>query len=112
MRCRMRIERATGEWLVFTDADVIFAPDLLRRTWHWRDDENWDHSTLLDALEMVGFWEVTMTLSRLGFTLGTQPWQVSDPKSAIYAGVGAFQLDAARSCTKLSARTKAGHGSG
>lgn len=85
--------RATGEWLVFTDADVRFSPDLLRRTLALVRRENWDHMTLLAALDLRGFWEVTtIGYLGLGFALGFQPWKVSDPKSNTYFGVGAFQL--------------------
>jgi glycosyltransferase involved in cell wall biosynthesis len=85
--------RATGEWIVFTDADVSFAPDLLRRALALVRRENWDHMTLLAALELRGFWEVTTVgYLGLGFALGFQPWKVSDPKSGTYFGVGAFQL--------------------
>ena len=79
--------------MVFTDADVRFAPDLLRRTMALAQHENWDHMTLLAALELRGFWEVTTVgYLGLGFALGFQPWKVSDPKSDTYFGVGAFQL--------------------
>ena len=85
--------QATGEWLVFTDADVRFSPDLLRRTLALALREKWDHLTLLTALELRGFWEITtIAFLGLGFTLGFQPWRVSDPKSSCYFGVGAFQL--------------------
>jgi glycosyltransferase involved in cell wall biosynthesis len=85
--------RATGEWLVFTDADVRYSPDLLRRTLALALRENWDHLTLLAALELRGFWEVTtVAYLGLGFAVGFQPWKVSDPKSGKYFGVGAFQL--------------------
>ena len=85
--------RSSGEWIVFTDADVRFAPDLLRRTMALAQHENWDHMTLLAALELRGFWEVTTVgYLGLGFALGFQPWKVSDPKSDTYFGVGAFQL--------------------
>jgi glycosyltransferase involved in cell wall biosynthesis len=86
-------ERSSGEWLVFTDADVRYSSDLLRRTLALAHRENWDHLTLLAALELRGFWEVTtVAYLGLGFALGFQPWRVSDPKSKTYFGVGAFQL--------------------
>jgi glycosyltransferase involved in cell wall biosynthesis len=85
--------RASGEWLIFTDADVRFSPDLLRRTLALALREKWDHLTLLAALELEGFWEITtVAYLGLGFALGFQPWKVSDPKSGRYFGVGAFQL--------------------
>jgi glycosyltransferase involved in cell wall biosynthesis len=85
--------RSSGEWIVFTDADVRFSPDLLRRTMALARAENWDHMTLLAALELRGFWEVTTVgYLGLGFALGFQPWKVSDSKSDTYFGVGAFQL--------------------
>ena len=85
--------QSSGEWLVFTDADVRYSPDLLRRTLALVLREEWDHLTLLAALELRGFWEVTtIGYLGLGFALGFEPWQVSNPNSKKYFGVGAFQL--------------------
>jgi len=86
-------EAATGEWLLFTDADVRFKVDLLRRAIALAKTRNLDHLTLLCDVEMVGFWEtVLITFFGLGFHLATDPWRVSDSHSSRYVGVGAFQL--------------------
>ncbi len=50
-------EASTGEWLLFTDADVRFAPDVLRRAVTLVKQRNVDHLTLFGDVEMVGFWE-------------------------------------------------------
>src|SRR5580692_1655827 len=52
-------EKSRGDWLVFTDADVHFAPDVLRRSVALALERGWDHLTLLTAVEMRGFWETT-----------------------------------------------------
>jgi glycosyltransferase involved in cell wall biosynthesis len=86
-------EHSSGEWLVFTDADVRFAPDVLRRAVSVARHGGLDHLTLFGDVEMVGFWEtVLITFFGLGFNLSTDPARVSDPKSRAYVGVGAFQM--------------------
>jgi Glycosyl transferase family 2 len=86
-------ERSTGEWLVFTDADVHFAPDVLRRALALTLRNGWAHLTLLGRAEMYGFFEkIVMTFFGFGFILGTKPWQARDPQSRGYIGVGAFQM--------------------
>ena len=45
-------ELCKGEWIVFTDADVHFSPDLLRRSVALAKREGWDHLTLLGGVEM------------------------------------------------------------
>jgi Glycosyl transferase family 2 len=86
-------ERSSGEWLVFTDADVYFAPDVLRRAMALVSQERWDHLTLLGRAEMFRFFEkMAMTFFGFGFVIGTKPWQAHDPKSRGYMGVGAFQM--------------------
>lgn len=89
----MAYRESAGEWLVFTDADVQFAPDLLRRALALIKQERSDHLTLLAGLDLRGFWEPT-AVGYLGvcFALGVRPWQVSNPKSKVYMGVGAFQM--------------------
>jgi hypothetical protein len=86
-------EQSHGEWLVFTDADVHFAPDVLRRAVALTQERQWDHLTLLASVEMRGFWEITaITYFGLGFVIGNEPWQASNVRSGRYVGVGAFQL--------------------
>jgi glycosyltransferase involved in cell wall biosynthesis len=86
-------ESSTGEWLLFTDADVQFRPDTLRRCVTILRALRFDHLTLFGDVEMVGFWEkVLITFFGMSFSLATQPHQVSNPHSRAYVGVGAFQM--------------------
>ena len=86
-------QKASGEWLVFTDADVRFRPDTLRRAVALARQKQLDHLTLMGDLEMIGVWEkVLITFFGMGFHLATQPDRVPDPKSPSYMGVGAFQM--------------------
>jgi glycosyltransferase involved in cell wall biosynthesis len=86
-------EASTGEWLLFTDADVRFSPDVLRRAISLAKQRNLDHLTLLCDVEMVGFWEtVLLTFFGLAFCIANDPSRVSNSKSKMYVGVGAFQL--------------------
>jgi len=86
-------EESKSEWLVFTDADVHFSPDVVRKSLALAKREGWDHLTLLSSAEMETFGEkVTLTYFGMGFTMGVRPWRTNDQKSSGYAGVGAFQL--------------------
>jgi len=84
---------ATGSWLVFTDADVYFAPDSLSRIIAAGIHEKTDHLALMTKTIMIGFWEhVVMTFFGLGFSLGEEAWRTKDRRSSRYIGIGAFQL--------------------
>jgi glycosyltransferase involved in cell wall biosynthesis len=86
-------EASSGEWLLFTDADVRFKPDVIRRAVRLAQQCNLDHLTLLCNVEMHGFWERTLiTFFGLAFHLATDAYRVSNPNSRAYVGVGAFQL--------------------
>jgi glycosyltransferase involved in cell wall biosynthesis len=86
-------ESSTGEWLLFTDADVRFVPEALRRAVAVVKQKNLDHLTLFGDVEMVGFWETALiTFFGLAFHIANDPYRVSNPHSRAYVGVGAFQL--------------------
>jgi glycosyltransferase involved in cell wall biosynthesis len=86
-------EASTGEWLLFTDADVRFKRDALRRAVTLMKSRNFDHLSLLGDVEMVGFWEtVLITFFGMAFHIATDPHRVTNPNSRAYIGVGAFQL--------------------
>jgi len=86
-------EHSSGEWLVFTDADVHFAPDLLRRAVALALERRWDHLTLMAEAKMFTVGEkIAMTFFGMAFLVGVRPWAVENPRSHGYAGVGAFQM--------------------
>ena len=53
MRSSRRTSTSSGEWLVFTDADVHFAPDLVRRAIALAEAKRVGSLTLLGAREDV-----------------------------------------------------------
>jgi len=86
-------EASSGEWLLFTDADVRFKTDVLRRAMTMVTVRKLDHLSLFGDVEMVGFWEkVVVTFFGMAFHMATAPNEVINPKSGAYMGVGAFQL--------------------
>jgi len=86
-------EVSTGEWLVFTDADVKFQADALRRVAALAGARGWDHLTLAGDVVRSGFWDtVVLSFFMMGFQLATDLHAVSNPNSRAYVGVGAFQM--------------------
>src|ERR1700720_1173601 len=86
-------EASSSEWLLFTDADVRFRTDALRRAMTMVTERNLDHLSLLGDVEMVGFWEkVVVTFFGMAFHMATAPSEVVNPQSGPSMGVGAFQL--------------------
>lgn len=86
-------EASTGKWLVFTDADVKFQPDALRKVVALVRDRGLDHLSLLGDVERSGFWDtVLITFFGMSFQLATDLYQVGNPNSRSYVGVGAFQM--------------------
>jgi glycosyltransferase involved in cell wall biosynthesis len=95
-------ESSSGDWLLFTDADVRFKPDSVRRAIALVKQRNLDHLSLLGDVEMIGFWEKALiTFFAFLFQIASDPYRVSNPHSYFYVGVGAFQL-AKRSAYKTS----------
>ena len=90
---RKAYEKSTGEWLILTDADVHFAPQLLRRSVSLAREKRWEHLTLLGTAKLFTWGEkIVMTFFGMGFLIGTRPWAAHDANSRGYNGVGAFQL--------------------
>jgi glycosyltransferase involved in cell wall biosynthesis len=84
---------ATGDWLLFTDADVLFKPDSLRRALAYAEAERADHVVLFPQMIMKRPGEFMMiAFFQTMFVFGHRPWKVADPKSKDHMGVGAFNL--------------------
>src|ERR1700685_2513941 len=84
---------ARGECLRFTDADVMFKPESVRRAMAYAEAEKADHVVVFPRMirkqpgeyMMIAFFQ-TM------FVFGHRPWKVADPKADDHMGVGAFNL--------------------
>jgi cellulose synthase/poly-beta-1,6-N-acetylglucosamine synthase-like glycosyltransferase len=84
---------ATGDWLLFTDADVLFKPDSVRRALVYAEAEQADHVVLFPQMIMKTPGEYMMiAFFQTMFVFGHRPWKVADPKSRDHMGVGAFNL--------------------
>jgi glycosyltransferase involved in cell wall biosynthesis len=83
----------SAEWLLFTDADVMFRPDCLRRAVAYAETQHADHVIILPQVIMKQFGEKMMlAFFQLLFVFGHRPWKVSDPKTKDHMGVGAFNM--------------------
>src|SRR5215469_11668739 len=86
-------KQATGEWLLFTDADVVFRADALRRALVYAEREHADHLVLFPTIVMKSVGERMMqAFFQSQFVFAHRPWKVADPKSRDAIGVGAFNL--------------------
>jgi glycosyltransferase involved in cell wall biosynthesis len=86
-------KQASGDWLLFTDADVLFKPDAVRRALVYAQAEPADHVVLLPRMIMKRPGEKMMiAFFQTLFVFGHRPWKVADPKAKDHMGVGAFNL--------------------
>jgi glycosyltransferase involved in cell wall biosynthesis len=85
--------QATGDWLLFTDGDILFQPGCLRRALAYAQFSNADHLVLAPHVIMHGVGEkMAITFFGILFIFGHRPWKADDPKSADYVGFGAFNM--------------------
>jgi cellulose synthase/poly-beta-1,6-N-acetylglucosamine synthase-like glycosyltransferase len=85
--------QAQGEWLLFTDADVIFSDDCADRAVRYAIDNGLDHLTMppeivCGSVPLRSF----VAAFTLVFEMTQRPWLVSDPRAQEHVGVGAFNL--------------------
>lgn len=81
------------EWLLFTDGDVLFDPECLRRTLALAVEQGADHFvTLPTAILHTAGENIIMGFLQVLGLWGVRLWRVSDPKARDAIGVGAFNL--------------------
>jgi cellulose synthase/poly-beta-1,6-N-acetylglucosamine synthase-like glycosyltransferase len=85
--------QARGEWLLFTDADVIFTPSCTDKAVRYATTNGLDHLTLPPEIVcrsvLLRSFVAAFTLV---FEMTQRPWRVGDPQAQEHVGVGAFNL--------------------
>ncbi|AKJ06484.1 cellulose synthase/poly-beta-1,6-N-acetylglucosamine synthase-like glycosyltransferase [Archangium gephyra] len=87
------LERASGEWVLFSDADVHLAPGTLEKIIAYAEREGLGHVTVLPEITSSGFvlQAALVAMFRL-LCVSIRMWAVSDPRSSAAMGAGAFNL--------------------
>jgi cellulose synthase/poly-beta-1,6-N-acetylglucosamine synthase-like glycosyltransferase len=86
-------ERASGEWVLFSDADIHLEPGVLERVIAYAVREGYDHVCVLPAVTCSGpVIQATLSTFFRMMCVGTRLWAVPDPRSSAAIGVGAFNL--------------------
>jgi glycosyltransferase involved in cell wall biosynthesis len=86
-------EAASGSLILFTDADVVMEPSVLRRAAFYMESNRLDHLAIAPRASVPGFLSnAFLAVFATMFALYTKPWKVSDPKSRHHIGIGAFNL--------------------
>ena len=91
---QLAVEQTSSDYILFTDADVLFSPSILRRALAYAEQTEAAHLVVMPTMRVekrgegivLGFFQI------LGMW-AARPWRVPDPKAKRDSiGVGAFNL--------------------
>lgn len=86
-------EAASGEWLLFSDADVVMDPRTVSRAVGFAEREGIDHLAVAPELAMpTPLLDLFAGSFVVFFSQYAEPWKARDPRSRRHVGVGAFNL--------------------
>jgi len=86
-------DRSSGEWLLFTDADIVYEPTTLRRAILYANHYNIDHLCGWPDIHAPN-WLLSAFMSTFAIYLFlfVRIWSIRNPNSTAHIGVGAFNL--------------------
>ena len=86
-------DSATGDLILFTDADIVFEPTTLRRAVALLEMQHTDHLAVIPDIDVPGVaLNAFVAAFAVFFSMYARPWKVRDPRSSAHIGVGAFNL--------------------
>lgn len=84
---------ATGEYILFTDADVIMHPETMRCGVKYLTDHGLDHLTAMPEMRLPGWLaESVLGIMTQFFMLRIRPWRNDPARVDRFVGIGAFNL--------------------
>lgn len=84
---------STGQWLLFTDADVLMHEQTLAKTVSHVLQHQLDHLTICEHHLRKGFWLKVLFLGHyLAYAMSMKPWRIRQDWSKRSLGHGAFNL--------------------
>ena len=84
---------ARGDYILFTDADVVFEPNTLRQAVAYAEQQQLDMLAAFPSITMPSLLLESFVTMFAGFFVSFFiPWSAPDPDSTAHVGVGAFNL--------------------
>ena len=86
-------QRSSSEWLLFTDADVVYQPDTLLKALSFCVDNYTGHLVVLpEVVSRSTLLNSVLETFKMMLEVRQRPWAASNPRSSASIGVGAFNL--------------------
>lgn len=87
------VKNATGDWYLFSDADVHIKPDTLKRVIAYCESRGLDHLAVFPEIWPVEFFlDTVLAFFVRMISLGGRIWAIENPRSKVSVGSGAFNL--------------------
>jgi len=86
------LERASGDWYLFTDADIHYEPDLLRRAIRAGLARQADHLSLVPEMRTTGFWHASLVSAFVTAFIAVTPTSTEREETETPVGMGTFNL--------------------
>jgi hypothetical protein len=87
------VQKSRGEFILFTDADVHFAPGALRRAVSLAVHHGHDHVAVFPQMtDLTLGTEMVVAMFAIQFMMMIRPHRVGKPGSKAYVGIGAFNM--------------------
>ena len=87
-------DNSASDYLLYTDADVLFSPSVLRRSLVYAQDMDADHLVVMPTMQVQSRGEgIILGFLQIFGLWASRPWKVEDPQAKRdVVGVGAFNL--------------------
>jgi glycosyltransferase involved in cell wall biosynthesis len=86
-------EQATGEILLFTDADIVLHPASVSKAVTYMVDHQRDHITMAPEVRMPNdLLAIFVAAFGIFFSIYARPWKARNPRSSKHIGIGAFNM--------------------
>lgn len=82
-----------AEWMLFTDADVVFHPNALNKALNYAVENQLDHLTVFpEIVSRSALLSSVLATFSMMLLLNLRPWNARKPGLKGYVGIGAFNL--------------------
>jgi glycosyltransferase involved in cell wall biosynthesis len=94
--------QARGEWLLFTDGDIVFDRQTVRRSLAYVERSGAEHFVLYPSIELHTVGERMMiAFFAAMFVVSNRPWKIADKGRREHIGIGAFNMITKRAYESL-----------